>query len=179
MTSELALVFLAAGATISAIYAAPQAVLPTIAIIALVASVAWLATYQKNPLVALTQQAAATTCDATEATCPVNRCAIQSMDNPFGNPSMLDFGESTLYADRCSLDRGKALLKAREHAGGVQFAEDLRFHKVPTFDAADYRQWLFDIPENCKHNQRACNPRPTIIDAVRRSELTGSFSDYI
>jgi len=178
-TSEIGLALIAAAAVGAAVNAAPAAILPTLALIVLIASIAWLATYQRNPLNALVDAYQESSCDARDPTCPSSRCAIQTIDNPFGNPGVAEYGTADVYASNCKIDRAKALMKARPGFGGVAFADDSRFHKVPALDDTDWRQWLYAIPPNCKHTQAACAPRPTLIDAVRRSDLTGSFADYI
>lgn len=178
-SAEALLALAAAGSLGLALSSAPKASLPTLALVCLAAYLAWRVTSSQPSLNTITQIVDRSQC-SDDATCPVNRCAIQSLDNPFANPGIGEFGTSNLFADRCPLARAKALMQSRSKLDGVA-GWDHAFYSVPSTDAADFRQWLYSTPENCKHNQAACRPNATVLDAARRDPYDGpgSFVDHI
>lgn len=178
--TEMTLLVAAALAVLAALYASASAVLATLAVLALVSIVLVVATYQEDPLGKLVTANEKASCGGGND-CAVNRCAIQTMDNPFANPGPAQFGTSNVFAGDCPLAKADALMKARERVGGVQYANGRAFYQVPSLDTADMRQWLYAMPENCKHDQRACRPDSTILDKARRDPITdgGSFVDYV
>lgn len=165
MTGEIRALIALVGATVLALYAVPRrSALATIVIIILFASIFWLATEAKPQLPVLIEAQRTSTCATCD--CP-HTCGAQTIENPFFNPGPMDFGTSRLYTFDCPLKTSDALMVARERAGGVQFAEQHRFYHVPSSDSADMRQWLYEMPDNCKHNQAACRAGPTILDLTR------------
>jgi hypothetical protein len=173
MTGEIRALIALLGATVLALYAAPRrGALATIAIIILFASIFWIATAPAPALPVLIEAQSTSTCPTCD--CP-HTCGKQTMENPFFNPGLMDFGTSRLYTFDCPLKTSDSLMAAREKAGGVRFAEQHRFYHVPSPDSSDMRQWLYEMPDNCKHNQAACRAGPTIID-LNRWDAVGATS---
>lgn len=165
---ELALLVATAGAVGTTLASSGKAALPTLILVILVALIAVYVTHYTDPRIAIVNANNGNLCNAYDSTCPATKCAIQSIDNPFANPLASDFGSERFFAGECSTKRAETLLQARElNDNMVKYAESRRFHSVPTHDASDYRQWLYGVPDNCKHTQAACTVSPTIIDALR------------
>lgn len=177
--TQMTFLIAASLAVIAALYASSRAALATFAVLSLVSIVFMIATYQEDSLSKLVADNERSVCNSNG--CAVNRCAIQTMDNPFANPGPAQFGTSNVFAGQCPLSKAEALMKARDRSGGVQYADGRAFYQVPSIDTADMRQWLYAMPENCKHNQRACRPDATILDKVRLDPALGegSFVDYM
>lgn len=172
MTGEIRALIALLSATVLALYAAPRrGALATIAIIILFASIFWVATSSAPALTALIETQRTSTCATCD--CP-STCGTQTIENPFFNPGLMDFGTPRLYTFDCPLKTSDLLMAAREKAGGVQFAEQHRFYHVPSPDSSDMRQWLYEMPDNCKHNQAACRAGPTIIDLNRRDAIAAT-----
>jgi hypothetical protein len=66
------------------------------------------------------------------------------------------------------MDRADELLAARPAHGGVAGASARVFYAVPLPDAADFRQWVFGTPPNCKSEQSACRASVSVLDGGRR-----------
>jgi hypothetical protein len=158
--SDTVLVAVASIAIVIAVVASKNA-LVVVAMLLLVAAICWLAVTRQQPAPAIAAAAVAQ-CDTRAAECPLNKCSIQSLDNPFANPLTSDFGDPRMFEDVCSLTNANSLMQERATLGGVQFADDSVFYKVPSRDQTDFVQWLFSTPSNCRYDQGACTAPPAI-----------------